>query len=95
MVTHKLALSAAAFFLALSAGAAPLLAGPFHDQRYREWTTTRPFSGWYGVGPYSVYCDYIRYPVRTCGAYRTCRKGKCTTRRSCRITGWRIRQACY
>lgn len=74
----------------LAAGVAVIaaLAGDAARAQYYEWETKRPFSGFIGIGPRSIYCDYIRYPKRVCSYDRYGNSHKC------RVVGWEIRQHC-
>ncbi len=84
-------LSATAFVAMVASSTVPAVA-----QTYFEWSTDRPFSGFRGGYTRSgSYCDYIRYPIRDCSHRKVCHRGKCTTRRSCRVVGWDTRQSCY
>ena len=89
----KMIIAGAALALLLVSGILPAAA---HHSRYYEWSTTRPYSGWAGIGTKSYYCDYIKYPVRKCRHKRVCRHGNCwSVRTNCRTVGWNIRQSCY
>lgn len=70
-------------------------AGAFAQSSYHGKTTHYPYSGFYGVGKHSAYCDYIKYPKRYCTFKKVYSYGKWITKRSCRTVGWEYRQSCY
>ncbi|MGE0611621.1 MAG: hypothetical protein AB7G34_11785 [Hyphomicrobiales bacterium] len=89
-----LGVSFAAAILAFAVS--PSQAAPgFYGPGYHEWQTDRPFSGFRRYGTQQLYCDYIRYPKRTCHDRKVCRSGKCWSEPVCKVTGWEIRQSCY
>jgi hypothetical protein len=55
-------------------------------QYYGEYHSKKPVHGYSGFhpGPYRLYCDYDRIPVRKCN-----RNGRC------RVVKWIIRPYCY
>jgi hypothetical protein len=65
--------------------------GPSSRYYERQIETDRPYhgySGWVGIGPRSLYCDYQRLPNRECTRTSS---GK----RRCRVTSWTLKQYCY
>ena len=65
-----------------------LLSGAPASAAYYEWSTNRPFSGFLQFGRHSLYCDYIRYPIRKCDHDRYGNPVRC------RVVGWNVRQHC-
>ena len=61
----------------------PYGGGPYY---YGEYHSKKPRHGYSGFhpGPYRLYCDYDRIPVRRCN-----RKGRC------RVVKWIIKPYCY
>ena len=67
---------------------AQIVLGP---PRFRAIETPGPVRGYSGFvrqGARSYYCDYVRYPNRSCSVDRAGRE-------RCRIVNWRMEQRCY
>ena len=81
---------------AVVAGSAVLTAAaPASAIEFHGYYTKKPYSGFYGIGRHTWYCDYIKYPKRHC-VYKThCHHGKCYKKRHCRTAGYYYKQRCY
>lgn len=56
----------------------------YYEDNYYSRKSQRGYSGWAGPTLPGRYCDYRRYPIRTCNA-----SGRC------RVKAWRLQQYCY
>ncbi len=87
VITAALLLGAAAYIPAAAEDRQPPFptyrgGGYFEDNTYSR-KPARGYSGWAGPPIQGYYCDYRRYPIRSCKGGR------------CRTTGWRLQQYCY
>ena len=61
--------------------------GPPRERIVELQRPVRGYSGFVRQGARSYYCDYVRYPNRSCTIDRAGRE-------RCRVTGWRMVQRC-
>lgn len=66
---------------------AQIVLGPPRERIIETPRATRGFSGFVRYGNRSYYCDYVRYPNRTCSVDRRGRE-------RCRVSSWRMVQRC-
>lgn len=79
------ALSGIAMFA--DAASAQIGFGPPRSYSIETPGPVRGYSGFVRQGARSYYCDYVRYPNRSCTVDRAGRE-------RCRIAGWRMVQQC-
>jgi|LNFM01.1.fsa_nt_gb hypothetical protein len=70
-----------------STAEAQIFLGPPRERVIESRRPTHGYSGFIRHGARQYYCDYVRYPNRTCSVDRRGRE-------RCRVTGWRMVQRC-
>ncbi len=88
IIRKSAAILLVSLFIALpSVASAQIFLGPPRDRVVETRGPARGYSGFVRYGARQYYCDYVRYPNRTCSVDRGGRE-------KCRVTSWRMVQRC-